>query len=152
MDPQAAKRFARYAYGEAASIWAASIDPAKVQQGIVKDLVDRAVGFLVGRQASPRALRQDTQDYRLPHLYVPGPVSSGDDQRMIRHCADRADRIARAQYAYEGHGRISASYTGRNSDALHDRIFQVLMNSIQLGKRRYDFLSFSSSQLRDQAC
>ncbi|ORY92106.1 RNA dependent RNA polymerase-domain-containing protein [Syncephalastrum racemosum] len=81
---------------------------------------------------------------------VPSQVETTN--RVIRHFSDHADRFARVQFADEGHGRISASHTGRNNDALYDRIFQVLMNGIQIGKRRYDFLAFSSSQLRDQAC
>ena len=42
--------------------------------------------------------------------------------------------------------------TGANMSRLYDRIKAILINGIEICDRRYDFLAFSSSQLREHTC
>lgn len=75
--------------------------------------------------------------------------------RVIRHFKEHADRFLRVQFVDEARTRLSASFDDTiesSNSALCDRVFEVLKNGIQIGRRRYDFLAFSSSQLRDHGC
>ncbi|ORY97352.1 RNA dependent RNA polymerase-domain-containing protein [Syncephalastrum racemosum] len=75
--------------------------------------------------------------------------------RVIRQFKDHADRFLRVQFVDEGRTRLGASFDDSiqsSNSALCDRVFEVLKNGIQIGRRRYEFLAFSSSQLRDHGC
>lgn len=84
-------------------------------------------------------------------LYLQPPVTEVTN-RVVRHFREHADRFLRVQFVDEGMRRISASFGGENNDAIYNRIYKALKNGIQVGSRRYDFLAFSSSQLRGHGC
>jgi len=71
--------------------------------------------------------------------------------RVIRHFRDKKDNFLRVQFVDEASGKVSSS-NGTHNDALYNRIFKVLVNGIKIGDRHYEFLAFSSSQLRDHSC
>jgi hypothetical protein len=72
--------------------------------------------------------------------------------RVVRHFHQHADRFARVQFIDDSLGRIGGSNRGFSNEAIYNRIFDVLQNGIQVGARRYEFLAFSSSQLREHGC
>lgn len=80
------------------------------------------------------------------------PPTVETTNRVVRHFHEHADRFIRVQFVDEGQSRISASHSGLGNDAVYNRIFKVLQNGIQIGTRRYEFLAFSSSQLREHGC
>ncbi|KAI9027116.1 RNA dependent RNA polymerase-domain-containing protein [Phycomyces nitens] len=80
------------------------------------------------------------------------PPSLETTNRVIRHFRSYSDRFIRVQFCDDGMNRISASHTGLSNNEVYDRIYKVLTNGIQIGTRRYDFLAFSNSQLRDHGC
>lgn len=84
-------------------------------------------------------------------VYLQPPVVEMTN-RVIRHFREYADRFIRVQFVDEGIRRISASFGEENNDVIYNRIYKVLQNGIQIGSRRYDFLAFSSSQLRGHGC
>ncbi|KAG0172617.1 hypothetical protein DFQ28_010182 [Apophysomyces sp. BC1034] len=84
-------------------------------------------------------------------IYLQPPVVETTN-RVVRNFKDYADRFLRVQFVDEGFERIGAFYTGTSNDAIYTRIFKTLHNGIQIGPRRYDFLAFSGSQLREHAC
>ncbi|KAF7722345.1 hypothetical protein EC973_003435 [Apophysomyces ossiformis] len=84
-------------------------------------------------------------------IYVQPPTVETTN-RVVRAFQEHADRFIRVQFVDEGLSRISASHTGTSNEAIYNRIYTVLKDGIQIGARRYDFLAFSSSQLRDHGC
>ncbi|KAI7852473.1 RNA dependent RNA polymerase-domain-containing protein [Circinella umbellata] len=72
--------------------------------------------------------------------------------RVIRHFSAYADRFLRVQFVDEGMTRVAAAFDAETSDVIYSRIYKVLQGGIQIGTRRYDFLAFSSSQLRGHGC
>lgn len=85
------------------------------------------------------------------HLYIQ-PPSLETTNRVVRHYKDHADRFIRVQFMDEGFNRIGPSHKTFAKEAIYDRIYGVLRKGIQIGERRYEFLAFSSSQLREQGC
>ncbi|KAG0191239.1 hypothetical protein DFQ28_000680 [Apophysomyces sp. BC1034] len=84
-------------------------------------------------------------------IYVQPPTVETTN-RVVRYFQEYADRFVRVQFVDEGLTRISATHASHANDAVYDRIYDVLKNGIQIGSRRYDFLAFSGSQLRDHGC
>ncbi|KAI9495483.1 RNA dependent RNA polymerase-domain-containing protein [Zychaea mexicana] len=84
-------------------------------------------------------------------LYLQTPTLEVSN-RVVRHFSEHADRFLRVQFMDEGMTRIAATFGGESSDAIYARIYKTLQNGIQIGARRYDFLAFSSSQLRNHGC
>ena len=80
------------------------------------------------------------------------PPSIETTNRVVRHYHEYADRFVRVQFVDDGMQRVSASHANTGNDVIYDRIFKVLRCGIMIGKRRYEFLAFSSSQLRDHGC
>ncbi|KAI9321571.1 RNA dependent RNA polymerase-domain-containing protein [Dichotomocladium elegans] len=72
--------------------------------------------------------------------------------RVVRQFHEYSDRFLRVQFVDDGLRRIQPSFSEDNNDAIYNRIFKVLHNGIQVGPRRYEFLAFSSSQLREHGC
>lgn len=67
--------------------------------------------------------------------------------RILRQYSDHIDHFIRVQFLDEiGHGRIEA---GSYSENLLDRVFRTLAEGIQAGGRRYEFLAFGNTQLRE---
>lgn len=69
--------------------------------------------------------------------------------RVIRQYIEFADRFLRVRFTDEKYwGRINAT-TDNTMDEIFTRIKRALMNGIVIGDRRYEFLAFGNSQLRE---
>ncbi|CAG8567884.1 9056_t:CDS:2 [Gigaspora margarita] len=77
------------------------------------------------------------------------PPSMETSNRVIRHFRDYKDNFLRVQFTDEASGKVGAN-TG--NDALYNKIYQTIVSGIKIGDRHYEFLAFSSSQLRDHSC
>ncbi|KAI8880281.1 RdRP-domain-containing protein, partial [Backusella circina FSU 941] len=80
------------------------------------------------------------------------PRSLEATNRVVRQYREFSDRFLRVQFVDEGLNRVSASYDQTTQEAIYERIFDVLKCGIQIGATRYEFLAFSSSQLREHGC
>lgn len=120
-------------------------------QAIEEIFNQRGVKVSHQRQIPPHCerIRKITVTPTTMYLHAPQTETTN---RVVRHFSKYADRFVRVQFIDDCDGRISASHTKLGNDAIYDRIFKVLKNGIQIGTRRYDFLAFSSAQLRDHAC
>ncbi|KAF9978409.1 hypothetical protein BGZ73_002588 [Actinomortierella ambigua] len=78
------------------------------------------------------------------------PPSVETSNRIIRKYASYQDFFLRVEFTDEGRERLWAR-EGNVNTALFNRIFSCLVNGIRIGDRLYEFLAFSSSQLRDNA-
>ncbi|KAI9285189.1 RNA dependent RNA polymerase-domain-containing protein [Umbelopsis sp. AD052] len=87
-----------------------------------------------------------------PATMYPQVPNMETTNRVVRHFSQHVDRFARVQFLDDSLSRIGASPRGFSNEALYNRIFDVLQNGIQIGPRRYEFLAFSSSQLREHGC
>ncbi|GBB88560.1 hypothetical protein RclHR1_01510011 [Rhizophagus clarus] len=79
------------------------------------------------------------------------PPSMETSNRVIRRFRDKMDNFLRIQFVDEASGKVSSS-NGTNNYALYNRIYHTLNYGIKIGDRHYEFLAFSSSQLRDHSC
>ncbi|CAG8483573.1 7867_t:CDS:2 [Paraglomus brasilianum] len=77
------------------------------------------------------------------------PPTIETSNRTIRYFKDHKERFLRVQFNDEN-GRLPSA-NGDNHVAAYNRVHRTLMNGIQIGNRKYEFLAFSSSQLRDHA-
>ncbi|CAG8444865.1 5544_t:CDS:10 [Acaulospora morrowiae] len=77
------------------------------------------------------------------------PPTMETSNRVIRHFKSYKDNFLRVQFVDEAAGTVGAS---NNNKALYNRIFNILVNGIKIGDRNYEFLAFSSSQLREHSC
>ncbi|GBC04988.1 hypothetical protein RclHR1_00060001 [Rhizophagus clarus] len=83
------------------------------------------------------------------------PPNMETSNRVIRNFKEKKDRFLRVHFADEGSTKIGASSGDENeshNDALYNRIFRTLLEGIKIGDTHYEFLAFSSSQLRDHSC
>ncbi|KAJ2957340.1 hypothetical protein NQZ79_g6942 [Umbelopsis isabellina] len=87
-----------------------------------------------------------------PSTMYPQIPNMETTNRVVRHFHQYADRFARVQFLDDSLGRVGGSNRGFSNEAIYNRIFDVLQNGIQVGSRRYEFLAFSSSQLREHGC
>eukprot|EP00887_Chlorella_sp_A99_P004338 scaffold15.g4338.t1 len=71
--------------------------------------------------------------------------------RVLRHYGRLADCFMRVTFADENGNRVQSA-TARAADDLYARVRTVLREGIWVGRRHYEFLAFSSSQLREQSC
>lgn len=85
------------------------------------------------------------------HIYIQTP-SVETTNRVIRHYKDQSEGFIRVQFMDEGFNRVGAGHSNLTKDSIYDRIFTILKRGVQIGKKRYEFLAFSSSQLREQGC
>ncbi|GAN07814.1 RNA-dependent RNA polymerase 1 [Mucor ambiguus] len=86
------------------------------------------------------------------HIYIQTP-SVETTNRVIRHYKDQSEGFIRVQFMDEGYNRVGgAGNENLAKDSIYLRIFTVLKRGVQIGKKRYEFLAFSSSQLREQGC
>jgi hypothetical protein len=81
-------------------------------------------------------------------MYILMPTMETSN-RVIRHFHDKKDNFLRVQFIDEGSSKVS---NGTNNLALYNKIYYTLLNGIKIGDRHYEFLAFSSSQLRDHSC
>ncbi|CAG8577530.1 1329_t:CDS:2, partial [Paraglomus brasilianum] len=75
------------------------------------------------------------------------PPTMETSNRTIRYFKDHKERFLRVQFNDEN-GKLPSA-NGDNHVAVYNRVHRTLMNGIQIGNRKYEFLAFSSSQLRD---
>jgi hypothetical protein len=83
------------------------------------------------------------------------PPTMETSNRVIRNFKDKKDNFLRVHFSDEGSNKVGASSGDENenhNDALYNRIFRTLREGIKIGYTHYEFLAFSSSQLRDHSC
>lgn len=86
------------------------------------------------------------------HIYIQ-PPSVETTNRVIRHYSDQSEGFIRVQFMDEGFNRVGgAGNENLAKDSIYLRIFTILKRGVQIGTTRYEFLAFSSSQLREQGC
>jgi hypothetical protein len=83
-------------------------------------------------------------------MYILMPTMETSN-RVIRHFRDKKDNFLRVQFVDEASSKISSS-NGTHNYALYNKIYNTLHNGIKIGDRQYEFLAFSSSQLKDHSC
>jgi hypothetical protein len=79
------------------------------------------------------------------------PPTIETSNRVIRRFRDKLDNFLRIKFVDEAGSKVGSS-NGTNNDALYNRIYHTLNRGIKIGDRHYEFLAFSSSQLRDHSC
>ncbi|KAG0046109.1 hypothetical protein BGZ83_008704 [Gryganskiella cystojenkinii] len=80
------------------------------------------------------------------------PPSVETSNRIIRNFSSLSDYFLRVEFSDEGNLRLWSKDTGSHThNAIYNRIFDTLQNGVLIGNRKYEFLAFSSSQLRDNA-
>ncbi|KAG0746195.1 hypothetical protein G6F62_007679 [Rhizopus arrhizus] len=74
--------------------------------------------------------------------------------RVLRHFQDYIDRFMRVQFLDDGLNRVCAVRKpgDRMNEALYVRICKLFDQGAQIGDRHYEFLAYSSSQLREHGC
>ncbi|KAF9959907.1 hypothetical protein BGZ65_012983 [Modicella reniformis] len=82
------------------------------------------------------------------HLQLPTIETSN---RIIRHFKDMSDFFLRVEFSDEGNNKLWSKDRSNENNAIYNRIFAALNNGIKIGDRQYQFLAFSSSQLRENA-
>lgn len=82
------------------------------------------------------------------------PRSLEVGNRVLRHFQDYIDRFMRVQFLDDGFNRVCAVRKpgDRMNEALYVRIRKLLDQGVQIGDRHYEFLAYSSSQLREHGC
>ncbi|KAF9972082.1 hypothetical protein BGZ73_004836 [Actinomortierella ambigua] len=78
------------------------------------------------------------------------PPTIETSNRIMRKFQEYEDFFLRVEFADEGPDRIW-SREGQINVALFNRIFTTLVQGVKIGDRLYEFLAFSSSQLRENA-
>ncbi|RIA85008.1 putative RNA-dependent RNA polymerase 1 [Glomus cerebriforme] len=87
-------------------------------------------------------------------MYMLAP-NAETSNRVIRHFQDKKDNFLRVHFSDEASNKIGSLNGNHNdtcNDALYNRIYYTLKNGIKIGNNHYEFLAFSSSQLRDHSC
>ncbi|CAG8594773.1 3523_t:CDS:2 [Diversispora eburnea] len=80
------------------------------------------------------------------------PPTMETSNRVIRHFKSYKDNFLRVQFTDEASGTVGSSIGNNANNALYNRIYNVLLTGIKIGDRHYEFLAFSSSQLREHSC
>jgi len=92
-------------------------------------------------------------------IYFYGPEINVSN-RVVRHFSADIDNFLRVSFVDEDFEKLhsvdlSSRSSSRNNDArrisLYNRVLSVLSNGISIGDKRFEFLAFSSSQLRDNS-
>ncbi|CAB5393456.1 unnamed protein product [Rhizophagus irregularis] len=83
-------------------------------------------------------------------MYILMPTMETSN-RVIRHFRDKKDNFLRVQFIDEASSKICSS-NGTHNYALYNKIYNTLHNGIKIGDRQYEFLTFSSSQLKEHSC
>ncbi|GJJ78907.1 RNA-dependent RNA polymerase [Entomortierella parvispora] len=71
--------------------------------------------------------------------------------RIIRNFSSLSDYFLRVEFSDEGHQKLWPTVPKQQNSAIHNRIFETLGNGVLIGYRKYEFLAFSASQLRENA-
>ncbi|KAJ1280935.1 hypothetical protein BS78_04G270300 [Paspalum vaginatum] len=91
-------------------------------------------------------------------VYFYGPEINVSN-RVVRHFSDYIDNFLRISFVDEDCEKLrsvdlsprSASGNDARRTALYNRVLSVLSNGISIGDKHFEFLAFSSSQLRDNS-
>jgi len=92
-------------------------------------------------------------------VYFYGPEINVSN-RVVRHFSADIDNFLRVSFVDEDFEKLhsadlSSRSSSKNNDArrtsLYNRVLSVLSNGISIGDKRFEFLAFSSSQLRDNS-
>jgi RNA-dependent RNA polymerase len=87
-------------------------------------------------------------------VYCHGPEIDMSN-RVTRKHGDKIDNFIRVSFVDEDWESISAgalySGVGKERSPVYDRILSVMREGVMLAGKRYEFLAFSSSQLREQS-
>lgn len=87
-------------------------------------------------------------------VYCDGPEIDLSN-RVTRKHVDKIDNFLRVSFVDEDWDSISAgalsSGVGKERSPVYDRILSVMREGVELAGKRYEFLAFSSSQLREQS-
>ncbi|KAI8342814.1 RNA dependent RNA polymerase-domain-containing protein [Chlamydoabsidia padenii] len=87
-----------------------------------------------------------------PTTIIVEPMSVETANRVVRYFKSSADRFIRVQFSDEGKMRVAPSFKSDLDSDISTRIYATLKNGIQFGDRKYEYLGFSSSQLREHGC
>ncbi|KAI9488696.1 RNA dependent RNA polymerase-domain-containing protein [Zychaea mexicana] len=137
-------------YREDERVW----HPLEKLQELVQKQSTLGLGHLRGRR---RRRSHITYVYKVmvtPTTFVlelPQPEMSN---RVVRHFRRYDDRFLRVTFVEEGLGTLMNTASTRHliSEKLFDRILKIIRDGIRIGDRYYEFLAFSSSQLRTHGC
>ncbi|CAB5366262.1 unnamed protein product [Rhizophagus irregularis] len=83
------------------------------------------------------------------------PPNMETSNRVIRYFKCVKDNFLRVHFVDESSNKVGASSGDENENhslALYNRIYYTLREGIKIGDIHYEFLAFSSSQLRDHSC
>ncbi|CAG8557394.1 4924_t:CDS:2 [Rhizophagus irregularis] len=82
------------------------------------------------------------------------PPTMEISNRVIRQFRNTENQFLRVQFVDEALSKIKSSLSDSDTsnDALYNRVYRALRDGINIGNRHYEFLAFSSSQLRDHSC
>ncbi|KAM7485808.1 hypothetical protein LguiA_001817 [Lonicera macranthoides] len=89
-------------------------------------------------------------------VYFCGPEVNVSN-RVLRHYSEDIDNFLRISFVDEELGKLYSSdlltrtATAGQETGIHKRILSVLGNGIVIGDKKFDFLAFSSSQVRDNS-
>ncbi|KAJ3034383.1 hypothetical protein HDV00_005069 [Rhizophlyctis rosea] len=85
-------------------------------------------------------------------IHVTGPYPE-QSNRVLRHYSQYTDHFLRVSFVEENMDKIMVGFSGTYELMLRHRLRKsVLGNGILICGRRYEFLAFSSSQLREHGC
>lgn len=92
-------------------------------------------------------------------VYFCGPEINVSN-RVLRHFKEHVDNFLRVSFVDEELDKVhSTALSSRASSgqcnqrtAIYNRIFSTLQNGIVIGDKKFEFLAFSSSQLRENSC
>jgi hypothetical protein len=82
-------------------------------------------------------------------MYVLEPMVETSN-RVVRSFSQHADRLLRVQFLDESFFGIRGE--AKTHDTIFRRLYSMLLRGIIIGGRHYEFLAFSSSQLREYGC
>ncbi|KAI3778791.1 hypothetical protein L2E82_08176 [Cichorium intybus] len=91
-------------------------------------------------------------------VYFCGPEVNVSN-RVLRHYSEYIDNFIRVSFLDEELEKLystdlsprASNLTGENRTGIYKRILSVLKNGIIIGNKKFEFLAFSSSQLRDNS-
>ncbi|WCJ33637.1 RNA-dependent RNA polymerase 1 [Euphorbia peplus] len=91
-------------------------------------------------------------------VYFSGPEINVSN-RVLRHYSEYVDDFLRVSFVDEELDKIHSSDLSPRASSgqdrrtsIYKRIFSTLQNGIVIGNKRFEFLAFSSSQLRENSC
>ncbi|KAK9721562.1 hypothetical protein K7432_003305 [Basidiobolus ranarum] len=78
------------------------------------------------------------------------PPSIETSNRVIRHFSNERENFLRINFSEEGFLKIGVNTTTLGQ--VYSRLYNVLVHGLVIGNKHYEFLAFSSSQLREHGC